>query len=117
DQDSVREAVRGHGMFNIIHNVWVIKADFIVRKDEDYRKEEFARRQKMDIEDVAVSVVAVEDLILSKLLWGKQSRSDLQFCDVRQMISTVPELDWKYMQKWAAVLGIDEVLQKAKENE
>ena len=117
DQDSVRDAVYGHGMFNIIHNEWVIKADFIIRKDEDYRKEEFARRQKMDIEDVAVSVVAVEDLILSKLVWGKQSRSDLQFRDVRQMISTVPELDWNYMQKWAAVLGIDEVLQKAKEDE
>jgi len=30
DQDSVRQAVRAHGMFNIIHNDWVIKADFII---------------------------------------------------------------------------------------
>lgn len=117
DQDSVRQAVRAHGMFNIIHNDWVIKADFIIRKNEDYRREEFARRQKLDIDDITISVVAAEDLILSKLVWGKRSRSDLQFHDVRQMLSTVSELDWKYMQKWATILGIDDLLRKAKENE
>ena len=53
DQDSVRDAVRDHGMFNIIHNDWVIKADFIVRKDQDYRREEFARRKNINIEGVA----------------------------------------------------------------
>jgi hypothetical protein len=117
DQDSVRNAVLTHGMFNVIHNEWVIKADFIIRKNEDYRKEEFARRQTINIEDVKICVVAVEDLILSKLAWGKQSQSDLQLRDVRQMMTTVPELDWKYLQKWAAVLGIDDLLQKAEGNE
>lgn len=70
-----------------------------------------------NIEYVAISVVSAEDLILSKLVWAKQSRSELQFRDVRQMISTVSELDWTYMRKWAAVIGIDDILQKAKENE
>ena len=35
DQDSVREAVVEHSMFNIIHNEWVVKADFIIRKNEE----------------------------------------------------------------------------------
>ena len=117
DLDSVREAVRAQGMFNIIHNEWLIKADFIIRKNEDFRREEFARRRKMDIEGVPISVVAAEDLILSKLVWGKQSRSGLQLSDVRQMTSTVSELDWKYMQKWAAALGVDDLLREAMENE
>jgi len=117
DQNSVREAVHTHGMFNIIHNEWVIKADFIIRKEEDYRKEEFSRRQKIDIENIAISVVTAEDLILSKLVWGEGSRSDLQFHDAHQMISTVEGLDWKYMIKWATSLGIEDILQKAKENE
>ena len=117
DQDSVRQAVHTHSMFNIIHNEWVVKADFIIKKNEDYRREEFARRQKLDIDDTTISVVAAEDLILSKLVWGKRSRSDLQFRDVRQMLSTILELDWKYMQKWAIILGIDDLLRKAKENE
>ena len=116
DRDSVSHAVDNRSMFNIIHSEWVIKADFIIRKDEKYRREEFARRQKIGIEDTTLFVVSVEDLILSKLLWGKQSQSDLQLVDVRQMISTVSELDWEYMKKWAPVLGIDTLLKKAKEN-
>lgn len=117
DQDSVMQAVSTHGMFSIIHNNWMVKADFIIRKNEDYRREEFARRQKINIENMAISVVAAEDLILSKLIWGKRSQSELQLRDVCQMVSTVSELDWKYMQNWADVLGVDDLLRKAKENE
>jgi hypothetical protein len=32
------------------------------------------------------------------------------------MISTVSELDWEYMKKWAVFLGIDALLEKAKKN-
>jgi hypothetical protein len=117
ERETVIEALRGHGMFNIIHNEWVIKADFIIRKDEEYRREEFARRQKFDVEGIPISVVAAEDLILSKLVWGKQSRSDLQLGDARQMLSTISDLNWEYMQKWAAVLGIDDILQKARQDD
>jgi hypothetical protein len=117
DRDNVRKAVNARSMFNIIHNEWVIKADFIIKKDAAYRKEEFFRKQKIVIEDMTIFVVSVEDLILSKLVWGKESRSDLQIGDVRQMISTVSELDWEYMKKWSADLGIDQLLKKATDNE
>ena len=116
DRDSVRQAVDAHSMFNIIHNQWVVKADLIIRKNEEYRREEFARRQKIVIGDMTISVVSAEDLILSKLVWGKKSQSELQLLDVRQMISVVSELDWKYMRKWAVVLGVDALLEKVKEN-
>ena len=117
DRDSVSRAVDTHSMFNIIHNEWVIKADFIIRKNEEYRRQEFSRRQKIVIEDTTIFVVSVEDLILSKLVWGKQSQSDLQLGDVRQMISTVLELDWEYLKKWAIILGIHRILEKSKDNE
>jgi hypothetical protein len=32
------------------------------------------------------------------------------------MISNVSGLDWKYMTKWAAVLGVDTLLEKEKGN-
>ncbi len=117
DKDSVRQAVHTHGMFNIIHNDWVLKADFIIRKNEEYRRKEFARRRNMDVEEMAVSVVTAEDLILSKLIWGKRSQSDLQLNDVRQIISTVTKLDWKYLQDWAVDLGVDDLLRKVSKNE
>jgi hypothetical protein len=116
DRESVRQAVQTHSMFNIIHNQWVIKADFIIRKNEAYRREEFSRRRKLAIEESTIFIVSVEDLILSKLVWGKLSQSDLQLGDVRLMVSTVSELDWNYMDKWADALGVGPLLEKAKVN-
>ena len=117
DRDRVRQAVKTHSIFNIIHNEWVVKADFIVKKDEEYRREEFERRQQLVIEDIKLSVVSAEDLVLSKLFWGKESQSDIQLRDVRQILSTVSTLDWKYMKKWSLVLGIDALLGKAMKHE
>ena len=103
-------------MFNIIHNTWVIKADFIIKKGEAYRREEFKRRRQINIEGTQISVVAPEDLILSKLIWSKDSQSDLQFRDVRQLIAGANDLDWAYLKKWAIDLGIGEHLDKAMED-
>ena len=117
EEESVRHAVLNRGMFNIIHNDSIIKVDLIVRKDEEYRIEEFSRKKKITIEGVSISVVAPEDLILSKLVWAKRSQSELQFRDVRQMMMTVKELNNKYLEKWSKVLGVDDLLGKVKGHE
>lgn len=116
DRDSVEQATRRRSMFNIIHKEWIFKADFIIRKDEDYRREEFARRRKAVIQDMTIFVVSAEDLILSKLVWGKDSKSELQRRDVRQIISAATGLDWNYLTRWATALGIDALLGEARAN-
>ena len=79
DHEKIRNAVSGQSLFNIIHNEWVVKADFIVRKDEDYRKVEFSRRRVFQVEGSGIYVTAPEDLIISKLLWSKDASSELHF--------------------------------------
>jgi hypothetical protein len=61
DRAAVAEAIAEEGMFNIIHNEWIIKADFIVRKDDSYRLREFERRREVDVENFTLSVVTPED--------------------------------------------------------
>jgi hypothetical protein len=100
-------------MFNVIHKEWMAKADFIVRKNQEYRIVEFARRRKVSVEQVDVSIVSIEDLILSKLVWRRQSQSELQLTDVRQLIATNRELDWDYLRKWAKELGVEGGLAEA----
>lgn len=117
EEESVRQAVLKRGMFNIIHNESVIKVDFIIRKEEEYRIEEFSRKKKINIEGVSISVVAPEDLILSKLVWVKRSQSELQFRDVRQMMMVLKELNNEYLEKWSKILGVDDLLGKVKEHE
>jgi hypothetical protein len=104
-------------MFNIVHKDWVLKADFIVRKNEVYREAEFARKRIVTIDGASIFIVAPEDLILSKLVWAKQSESTLQLKDVKQLLQELTDIDWNYLTTWAATLGIADILRKARPNE
>ena len=52
--------------------------------------------------------------MLSKLDWLKESRSEMQFKDVRNLIDSVPQLDWAYLCHWAERLGILSLLEEAR---
>lgn len=106
DRDMVEQAVRTRSMFNMINNALVVKVDCVVRKDSEYRREEFSRRRTVIIDGQPVTIVAPEDLILSKLEWAKESRSQMQLDDVRNLITSVQNLDRAYLNRWADRLGL-----------
>ncbi|MCH7528837.1 MAG: nucleotidyl transferase AbiEii/AbiGii toxin family protein [Candidatus Marinimicrobia bacterium] len=112
DAESIRDAVVGRAMFNIIHKEWIIKADFIIRKNHRYRKVEFDRRRQIDIEGPPISVVAPEDLLLSKLQLSQDSGSELQRRDARSIVESVEGLDWSYLEIWAKDLGVWDLLEQ-----
>lgn len=114
EEAEIREAVAHRSMFNIVHNEWIVKADFIVRKDDEYRRLEFSRKRDARIGGEVVSVVSPEDLILSKLAWSKDSGSELQMRDVRSLLAAVTPLDWGYLEKWADALGVAGQLAEAR---
>jgi len=107
DRQAVEEAVNRKGMFNLIHTEYVIKVDFVVRKDSSYRRMEFSRRKQVAVDDQSLCVVAPEDLILSKLDWAKESRSEVQLTDVRNLLRSVKGLDRRYLARWAKKLGVE----------
>lgn len=114
DADRIRDAIDRRSMFNLIHVAAVVKIDFIVRKDTAYREEEFRRRRKTEINGVSIWVVSAEDLILSKLDWARGSRSEIQLRDVRNLLVAQPDLDWRYVDKWAGQLGLSELLNEVR---
>ncbi len=107
EREMVQRAIREKGMFNIIHTAYVIKIDFVVRKDSDYRREEFSRRRPVSVEGNEFFIVAPEDLILSKLEWAKDTHSEVQLADVRNLLACVEGLDRSYLAQWASRLGIE----------
>ena len=115
DKDMVLAAIKRERMFNIIHYHSVFKIDFIVRKDNPYRIEEFRRRKKIIFEDTELYIAAPEDLILSKLYWAKETMSELQLNDVRNLFKSVKDIDMNYIKQWVNYLGIDEIYRKARE--
>ncbi|HET7570707.1 MAG TPA: hypothetical protein VFK96_09015 [Gammaproteobacteria bacterium] len=108
-EDSLVHALATHGMFNLVHLESVAKVDIIVRKDEDYRHEEFARRQRVRLSDFDAWIVSREDLILSKLVWAKPSHSDLQLRDIANLINL--DIDTKYLRQWAPRLDVAGLLE------
>ena len=115
DRDAVAEAIDSAGMFNIIHNEWIIKADFIVRKRGSYRQTEFERRRQIEVDGTPLFIVAPEDLILSKLEWARETQSELQHRDVRDIVASVTDLDWDYLEQWATNLGVEPLLRDVRE--
>jgi hypothetical protein len=110
ESEVIREAIERRGMFNLIHREWVIKVDVIVRKDTPYRRQELARRRRVRMRSLELSIVSPEDLVLSKLDWARDSRSELQLGDVRNLLASVPDLDGRYLDHWAAELGVADLL-------
>jgi hypothetical protein len=110
DRDMVVDAIRNQSMFNIIHLETVIKVDFIIRKNREYRILEFNKRKKMKLEDQEISVVSLEDLIISKLYWAKDSFSEMQIKDIVSLIDL--DFDMDYVEKWCASLGLDSILRR-----
>ena len=104
EREAVERAVRRESLFNAIHREWIFKVDCIVRKETPYRRGEFARRQRVTIAGCETWVVGKDDLILSKLCRGLDSRSEYQARDIRNLLQT--GCDRAYVLKWAAELGV-----------
>ncbi|MEA1965356.1 MAG: hypothetical protein U9O41_09610, partial [Candidatus Aerophobetes bacterium] len=113
DRNSILQAVQSQGLFNVIHNKFVVKVDFIIRKDTKYRKTEFNRRRKIYIEKTDIYIVSAEDLILSKLFWAKDFRSSTQLTDVRNILESVKNLDMNYLKFWVRELKLEEIFDEA----
>jgi hypothetical protein len=104
------DSVADGTMFNVIHLTTFLKADFVLRRDDPYERAKFDRRRTVDLEGFSASVITPEDLILSKLVWARDSASARQEEDVRQLLRAVGALDEAYLGRWAAALHVDVAL-------
>ena len=114
EPEAVRGAVKNKGMFNLIQDEYIIKVDFVVRKDTPYRRREFSRRKKIPIDGQDLYIVAPEDLILSKLEWAKESKSEVQLRDVRNLLKSVKRLNRRYLARWARELKVESLYREVK---
>jgi len=105
NDESVKDAIRGKGMFNIIDHKSGYKADFIILKDEPFRQSEFLRQRKMKFLDMNISIVSPEDLLLSKIIWIQEIQSGVQMDDIK-LLSNVEGLDWSYINNWIKELKL-----------
>ena len=106
--DAARRAVLDRRQFNVIEIARAAKVALIVRKARPFSVTELQRRGRRTLRFAAdVFVVTLEDAILSKLEWARQSGdSERQIRDAAGIVDVNPELDRAYIEAWARELGV-----------
>ena len=106
--------MRRNGEFNFIDGRTGVKVDFWVLDKSGFSKAQLSRRVKRVVRKQKVYFVSAEDLILSKLLWHRESESSKQLQDVESIVKIQKKLDWKYLRKWAKIQSTFEILNSLK---
>jgi hypothetical protein len=118
--DAVRSAARDRSTFNILHPATGYKVHVFVRKDEPFERAAFDRRGPYRIPELPgkpVQVHSPEDIILFKLRWYQIGGgvSDRQWHDALGVMRTqAGRLDDGYLDRWAADLGVKDLLDRAR---
>ncbi len=105
NKTTIRNEVMQKGIFNIIDHETGFKIDFILRKDTEYYRLAFNRREKIKELDMELWVIRLEDLILAKLIWIQQSQSEKQIQDIENLMLN-PDKDMNYIKKWCNELNL-----------
>lgn len=113
DEETIQEEVKRSGMFNLIHNKYIIKIDFIIQKNDEFSRAAFERRLEIDIDGIKIFISSAEGLILAKLNWAKDSMSEMQLRDVANIKNLAKDLDHSYINNWVEKLGLQEIYKKA----
>jgi hypothetical protein len=110
DRQAVTRAIVHRSLFNIIHLKHIVKVDFIVRKNTEYDRVEFDRRRIANVENIELYIISKEDLLISKLLWARDSHSEFQLRDVRNLLMS--DYDAGYVETWTEKLELKELLRE-----
>lgn len=107
---SVRDAIARKRMFNVIHQETAFKIDLVIKKTSEFQQNAFEQRQKIDFYGKEIYIITLEDLIISKLSWAKDSLSEKQFSDVQNLLQN--EYDVEYVSDWTNKLRISHLYAK-----
>lgn len=106
---AVEDAFTQLGIVNIIHSRLLVKCDLILLRPDAFSQVAFKRRQIVAFENLGVCFISLEDLILQKLLWRKETDSEQQLIDVQRLIAQNEKtLDREHLKSWSQRLGLQE---------
>jgi len=119
DADQMRDAIAAGRAFNLIYIPFSQKVDVFPAKD-DFCAAQLEHATSLPIAALGPGteypVASAADIVLAKLQWYKAGgeTSERQWTDILNVIRATPDMDWAYMGSWAARLGVDTLLTRAK---
>lgn len=110
DKFQIKKAVVNASEFNILHTKTAIKMDFWIVEKNEFEKNKFKRKKTMFVDGQKVKILSAEDLILTKLLWCKEVRSERHLHDCKGIVEVQKnKLDKKYLNIWLKKLKLKEL--------
>lgn len=110
--NAVSRAIAAERMFNVIHQETAFKIDCVIKKSSEFQRNAFERRQETDYYGRKIWIISKDDLIISKLWWSKDSRSEKQLSDVKNLMRNGFEVD--YIEKWTTELRVNDLFEKCR---
>jgi len=109
---AVRRAIAERRMFNVIHQETAFKIDCAIKKSTAFQNHAFKRRERTDFYGRKIWIINKEDLIIAKLWWSKDSLSEKQLTDVRNLLKT--GFDVGYIEKWTNDLDVYDLFEQCR---
>jgi hypothetical protein len=111
EEESARRAVRERSQFNIIHPRSGLKIDVIVSKGSELDLSRFRRaRRLMPQEDTPINFSSPEDVVIMKMVYYKEGRSDKHLRDIAGILKISRDIvDLAYIALWAGRLGLEDI--------
>lgn len=119
DEQMIASAIQRNSSFNIIHRETIFKVDVFIPQKRPFLQSQLNRAQKQTFTfaaEVSANFATPEDTILAKLEWYRLGgeTSDRQWRDILGVLKTrADELDLDYLQKWAAEINVEDLLERA----
>ncbi len=119
DDQMIRDAIRHHSSFNVLHQPTLFKVDVFIRKPTAFENGTFQRARRGELaesEPEQAWMTSPEDIILHKLVWYQMGNrvSERQWLDVLGVLKVQgTALDTAYLRDWAAQLGVADLLAQA----
>ncbi|MCL5407411.1 MAG: nucleotidyltransferase [Patescibacteria group bacterium] len=113
DENQINDALAWRGEFNIIDPESGLKVDFFITKDDEFEKECFKKARPQDI-GYKVNFTNPENLIISKLIWYRNSESTRQLEDIASVVDIQKKLDQQYLTLWISKLGLEQEWRKSR---
>lgn len=112
-EQSVRQAVSQCKQFNIIHPGSGLKVDVMIPADTPFNRSRFARAARISpAEDYDASFASVEDVIIKKMEYYRDSGSEKHLRDIAGVLRISGDrVDRDYIVDWASQLGLTSIWQ------